>query len=82
MSSETDINQEAVEAIDNVQNKIDALNEQASEEILHVEQKYNKLRKPYFEERAKMIEKIPHFWVTTVSFGQIQSGSYRNITIK
>uniref|UniRef100_A0A2K6FPE0 SET nuclear proto-oncogene n=1 Tax=Propithecus coquereli TaxID=379532 RepID=A0A2K6FPE0_PROCO len=48
--------QEAVEHTDEVQNETDRLNEQASEEILKVEQKYNKLQ---------LIAKIPHFWVTT-----------------
>ena len=38
--------QKALEEIDGCQNEIDALNEKASEEILKVEQKYNKLRKP------------------------------------
>ncbi|XP_077986519.1 protein SET-like [Glandiceps talaboti] len=56
--------QEAIEQIDEVQNQIDALNEKASEEILRVEQKYNKLRKPYFEKRSDIIKKIPKFWVT------------------
>lgn len=60
--------QQAIEEIDNVQNEIDNLNEMASEEILKVEQKYNALRQPFFENRAKLIEKIPHFWATTVSF--------------
>lgn len=41
------------------------LNEQASEEILKVEQKYNKLRQPYFQKRSELIAKIPNFWVTT-----------------
>lgn len=36
--------QDAVEKIDEVQNEVDRLNEQASEEILKVEQKYNKLK--------------------------------------
>lgn len=40
------------------QNEIDALNEQASEEILKIEQKYNKLRKPFFEKRTQIIEKV------------------------
>eukprot|EP00057_Strongylocentrotus_purpuratus_P032581 XP_788102.2 PREDICTED: protein SET [Strongylocentrotus purpuratus] len=57
--------QQAIEEIDNVQNEIDNLNEMASEEILKVEQKYNALRQPFFENRAKLIEKIPHFWATT-----------------
>ncbi|KAF4021308.1 hypothetical protein G4228_012947 [Cervus hanglu yarkandensis] len=41
--------QEAIEHIDEVQNEIDRLNEQASEEILKVEQKYNKLCQPFFQ---------------------------------
>jgi len=55
---------EAIEQIDEVQNEIDRLNEQASEEILKVEQKYNKLRQPYFSKRSELIGKIPNFWVT------------------
>ena len=54
---------EAIEKIDEVQNSIDQLNEQASEEILKVEQKYNKLRQPFFEKRSDLISKIPNFWV-------------------
>lgn len=59
--------QKALEEIDSCQNEIDALNEKASEEILKVEQKYNKLRKPFFDKRNELIEKIPNFWVTAVS---------------
>jgi template-activating factor I len=47
-----------LEEIDNCQNEIDALNEAASEEILKIEQKYNKLRKPFFEKRSQIIEKV------------------------
>uniref|UniRef100_A0A8C0HD27 Protein SET n=1 Tax=Chelonoidis abingdonii TaxID=106734 RepID=A0A8C0HD27_CHEAB len=36
-----------------------------SEEILKVEQKYNKLRQPFFQKRSELIAKIPNFWVTT-----------------
>merc|ERR1711962_957262 len=53
-----------IEQIDQVQNEIDGLNEQASEEILQVEQKYNDKRKPFFMKRAGMIKVIPKFWVT------------------
>jgi len=56
--------QKALEDIDACQNEIDGLNEKASEEILKVEQKYNKLRKPHFEKRNELIKKIPNFWVT------------------
>ncbi|XP_057575129.1 protein SET-like [Hippopotamus amphibius kiboko] len=56
--------QEAIEHIDEVQNEIDRLNEQASE-ILKVEQKYNNLHQPYFQKRSELIAKIPNFGVTT-----------------
>jgi len=56
--------QKALEDIDACQNEIDSLNEKASEEILKVEQKYNKMRKPFFEKRNDLIKKIPNFWVT------------------
>jgi template-activating factor I len=62
------IHQETIDEIDLVQNQIDSLNEEASEEILKVEQKYNSKRKPHFEKRTSLIKKIPHFWVTVVSF--------------
>lgn len=57
---------EALEAIDSCQNEIDALNEKASEDILQVEQKYNALRKPYFQKRNEIIKRIPSFWVTAI----------------
>ncbi|ESO96661.1 hypothetical protein LOTGIDRAFT_143784 [Lottia gigantea] len=56
--------QEAIEQIDEVQNEIDRLNEQASEEILKVEQKFNKSRQPFFQKRSDLIAKIPNFWFT------------------
>lgn len=59
--------QKTLEEIDTCQNEIDTLNEKASEEILKVEQKYNKLRKPFFEKRNELIKKIPNFWVSAVS---------------
>ena len=59
--------QKALEEIDACQNDIDSLNEKASEEILFVEQKYNKLRKPHYEARNSLIHKVPNFWLTAVS---------------
>ena len=58
--------QVALEKIVGIQNEIDRLNEQASEEILRVEQKYNQLRKPHYKNRAKLCNEIPEFWFTTV----------------
>jgi len=57
--------QAALEEIDTCQNDIDAMNEKASEEILKVEQKYNTLRKPFFDKRNDIIKKIPKFWLTS-----------------
>ena len=59
--------QQMLERIVTIQNEIDSLNERASEEILHVEQKYNRLRQPHFERRSELIRELPDFWVTTVS---------------
>lgn len=59
--------QQMLERIVSIQNEIDALNEKASEEILHVEQKYNRLRQPHFERRSELIKELPDFWATTVS---------------
>ena len=41
-----------------------SLTEKASAEILQVEQKYNKLRQPYYAKRGEMIKSIPNFWAT------------------
>ncbi|KAM5280081.1 LOW QUALITY PROTEIN: testis-specific Y-encoded-like protein 5 [Ctenodactylus gundi] len=57
--------EEAVEHTDKVQNERDRLNEQASEEGLKVEQKYDKLRQPFFQKRSESMAKIPNLWVTT-----------------
>lgn len=64
----------ALEEIDQVQSKIDSLNEQASEEILKVEQKYNSLRKPHFDQRTNLIRNIPNFWVTAVGTSHLRTG--------
>jgi len=54
----------AIEAIDAVQNQLEDLSDQASQEILKVEQKFNALRKPHYEKRAQVISQIPNFWAT------------------
>lgn len=56
--------QDILESVDRLQTEIDTLNEEASEEILLVEQKYNKLRKPHFDQRNSLIAQIPNFWIT------------------
>ncbi|CAK7295385.1 Protein SET [Vulpes lagopus] len=65
--------QEAIEHIDEVQSEIDRLNEQASEDILKVEQKYNKLHQPFFHKRSELITKISNFGVTTFVHPQVSA---------
>merc|ERR1719277_306789 len=50
------------------------MSEKASEEILKVEQKYNLLRRPFFEKRNSIIGRIPKFWLTAfINHPQISS---------
>merc|ERR1712212_130760 len=54
------------------QDQLEELNEKASEEILKVEQKYNKQRKPLFQKRQEAIHKLNkskgvNFWA--IAFG-------------
>ncbi|VUZ45098.1 unnamed protein product [Hymenolepis diminuta] len=59
-----DVDHAILESVDAVQEAIDSLNKKASVEILKVEQKYNKLRKPHYERRAQLLAKVPIFWQT------------------
>ncbi|VDD76685.1 unnamed protein product [Mesocestoides corti] len=59
-----EVDHDILESVDSVQEAIDSLNKKASVEILKVEQKFNKLRKPHYEHRAELLAKIPHFWLT------------------
>ena len=63
----TEEQQQVLEKVVSIQHEIDQLNERASEEILHVELKYNKLRTPHFQDRSELIRQLPDFWPTTVS---------------
>ena len=72
--------QKALEEIDGCQNEIDAMNEKASEEILKVEQKYNQLRRPFFDKRNDIIKRIPKFWLTAF-INHPQAVSYTHLTL-
>lgn len=43
------------------------MNEEASDKVLEVEQKYNELRRPVYEKRNEIIKSIPDFWIIAVS---------------
>lgn len=55
-----------VENLDKVQMQLNGINDQASAEIIRIEQKYNEMRKPLFEKRQVFIDGIPNFWLTVV----------------
>lgn len=46
---------------------IEQINEQASDEVLEIEQKYNEVRRPVYTKRNDIIKCIPDFWLTAVS---------------
>lgn len=56
-----------LEQVGQIQSEICNLNEKASEEILKVEQKFNKLRRPHFEKRNEILKEIPNFWLTSMA---------------
>ncbi|CAJ0568595.1 unnamed protein product, partial [Mesorhabditis spiculigera] len=51
-----------IKQIDEIQSHVDNLNEQASEEVIKIEQKYNQLRRPHMEKRTKLLKEFPQFW--------------------
>jgi hypothetical protein len=55
-----------IQTLDDLQAQIDDLNQQASDEILKVEQKYNKLRQPHLQKRAELIKQIDGFWLSAM----------------
>lgn len=42
------------------------VNEEASDKVLEVEQKYNEVRRPVYNKRNAIIHNIPDFWLTAV----------------
>lgn len=42
------------------------VNEEASDKVLEVEQKYNEIRRPVYNKRNEIIKGIPDFWLTAV----------------
>ncbi|PSS35150.1 NAP1-related protein [Actinidia chinensis var. chinensis] len=54
----------SIEKLQEVQDELDKFNEEASEKVLEVEQKYNEIRRPVFVKRNEIIKSIPDFWLT------------------
>ena len=62
------VDDQDINLLEGIQDQIEELNDRATEEILEVEKKYNRLRKPLYEKRAEAITKLPDFWFKVVSF--------------
>ncbi|XP_022856239.1 NAP1-related protein 2-like isoform X1 [Olea europaea var. sylvestris] len=54
----------SVEKLQEIQDELEKINEEASEKVLEVEQKYNEIRKPVYDKRSDVIKSIPDFWLT------------------
>ncbi|XP_002970334.2 NAP1-related protein 2 isoform X2 [Selaginella moellendorffii] len=54
----------AIEKLQDVQDELEKVNEEASDKVLEVEQKYNEIRRPVYNKRNEIIRSIPDFWLT------------------
>lgn len=54
----------SIEKLQEVQDELEKINEEASDKVLEVEQKYNEVRKPVYDKRSEVIKSIPDFWIT------------------
>jgi len=57
------VDDQDIQLLESIQEQIEELNDKATEEILEVERKFNRLRKPIYERRNQAIRKIPDFWL-------------------
>ncbi|XP_024029635.1 NAP1-related protein 2 [Morus notabilis] len=54
----------AIEKLQELQDDLDKVNEEATDKVLEVEQKYNEIRRPVYVKRNDVIKAIPDFWLT------------------
>ncbi|KAA8530357.1 hypothetical protein F0562_005066 [Nyssa sinensis] len=54
----------SIEKLQEVQDELEKVNEEASDKVLEVEQKYNAIRRPVYIKRNEIIKSIPDFWLT------------------
>ncbi|XP_038889153.1 NAP1-related protein 2-like [Benincasa hispida] len=53
-----------IEKLQEVQDELEKVNEEAGDKVLEVEQKYNEIRQPVYLKRNEIIKTIPDFWLT------------------
>ncbi|KAH7554599.1 hypothetical protein ACOSP7_027963 [Xanthoceras sorbifolium] len=54
----------SVERLQEVQDDLQKINEEASDKVLEIERKYNEIRRPVYNKRSEIIKSIPDFWLT------------------
>ncbi|KAI3440608.1 uncharacterized protein J3R85_003380 [Psidium guajava] len=54
----------SIEKLQEIQDELEKINEEASDKVLEVEQKYNEIRRPVYDKRGDIIKSIPDFWLT------------------
>ncbi|KAL5207987.1 hypothetical protein ABZP36_032422 [Zizania latifolia] len=54
----------SIEKLQEIQDELDKVNEEASDKVLEVEQKYSEIRRPVYLRRSDIIKRIPDFWLT------------------
>ncbi|XP_068641700.1 NAP1-related protein 2-like [Aristolochia californica] len=54
----------SIEKLQETQDELEKVNEEASDKVLEVEQKYNDIRRPVYQKRNEIIKSIPDFWLT------------------
>ncbi|MCE3216860.1 hypothetical protein HAX54_008652 [Datura stramonium] len=52
-----------IETLEDIQDKLEKINEESRNEVLRIAQKYSQIRKPVFEKRNDIIKDIPNFWL-------------------
>eukprot|EP01112_Ceratiomyxa_fruticulosa_P020819 TRINITY_DN719_c0_g1_i4.p1 TRINITY_DN719_c0_g1~~TRINITY_DN719_c0_g1_i4.p1 ORF type:complete len:318 (-),score=110.16 TRINITY_DN719_c0_g1_i4:168-992(-) len=56
----------ALNKLTQIQDEIEKLNDEATEEILKIEKKYNQKRTPFYGRRSEIIKQIPNFWLKAI----------------
>ncbi|KAG8071182.1 hypothetical protein GUJ93_ZPchr0006g45911 [Zizania palustris] len=54
----------SIEKLQEIQDDLEKVNEEASDKVLEVEQKYSEIRRPVYLRRSDIIKTIPDFWLT------------------
>ncbi|XP_074562991.1 NAP1-related protein 2-like isoform X2 [Curcuma longa] len=72
-----------IEKLQEIQEELEKINEEASDKVFEVEQKYNEVRRPVYVKRADIIKNIPDFWLTAFlshpALGDLLSGKDQEV---